>query len=88
MRQGEHLIFTTLFEGNMEKAANCSNCVQEHAGMAAVGAMLAAMIHYENAVYSVSLQHTSVLDSGAAMHIHPDVVSLITTNMENRTRLR
>ena len=52
--------------------------------MAAVGKMLAAMIHYENVVYQESLNRTSVLDSGAASHVHPDV---IITDMENRTRL-
>ena len=46
--------------------------------------MLAAMIHYENVVYSISLQRTSVLDSGAARHVHPDA---IITDMENRTHL-
>ena len=41
------------------------------------------MIHYENVVYQVSLQRTSVLDSGAVKQVHPDVVI---TDMENRTR--
>ena len=44
------------------------------------------MIHYENVVYQVSLQRTSVLDSGAARHIHPES-DVIITDMENRTRL-
>ena len=35
-------------------------------------------------VYQESLKHTSVLDSGAARHVHPDV---IITDMENRTKL-
>ena len=48
--------------------------------------MLAAMIHYENVVYQVSLQRTSVLDSGAARHVHPDL-DVVITDMENRTRL-
>ena len=68
----------------MEKVATYSKALEEHAGIAAVGRMLAAMIHYQNVVYQESLQHTSVLDSGAARHVHPDV---IITDMENRTRL-
>ena len=71
----------------MEKVANFTSSLQvlEHAGMAAVGKMLAAMIHYEAVyvVYQVSPQRTSVLDSGAARHVHPDVVI---TDMENRTQ--
>ena len=58
----------------MEKIATYSKSLQEHAGIAAVGKMLAAMIHYENVVYQETLQHTSVLDSGAARHVHPDVI--------------
>ena len=46
--------------------------------------MLAVMIHYKKVVYQESLKHTSVLDSGAARHIHSDV---IITDTENRTRL-
>ena len=42
------------------------------------------MIHYENVVYQESLKRTSVLESGASRHVHPDV---IITDMENRTRL-
>ena len=71
MEQGEH--FINLFQGYMEKVANVSNSLQEHAGMAAVGKMLAAMIHYEIVVYQESLKRTSVMDSGAARHVHPDV---------------
>ena len=68
----------------MEKVANYSSTLKEHAGIAAVGKMLAAMIHYENVAYQESLKRTSVLDSGAARHVHPDV---IITDTENRTRL-
>ena len=68
----------------MEKVANYSKSLTEHGGIAAVGKMLAAMIHYENVVYQESLKRTSVLDSGAARHVHPDV---IITDMENRTKL-
>ena len=82
MEQGEH--FLNLFQGDMEKVATYSKSLQEHAGIAAVGKMLAAMIHYENVVYQESLKRTSVLDSGAARHVHPDV---IITDTENRTRL-
>ena len=82
MEQGEH--FTNLFEGDTDKVANFIACLQEHAGMASVGKMLAAMIHYENVVYQVSNERTSVLDSGAARYVHLDV---IITDMENRTRL-
>ena len=82
MEQGGH--FTNLFVGDMEKVANFTNSLQEHAGMAALVKMLAAMIHYENLVYQVSNERTSVLDSGAARHVHPDV---IITDMDNRTRL-
>ena len=82
MEQGEH--FLNMFQGDMEKVATYSKSLQEHAGIAAVGKMLAAMIHYENVVYQESLKRTSVLDSGAARHVHPDV---IITDTENRTRL-
>ena len=68
----------------MEKVTTYVSTLQEHAGIAAVGKMLAAMIHYGNVVYQESLKHTSVLDSGAARHVHPDV---IITDMENRTKL-
>ena len=70
MEQGEH--FTNLFEGDMEKVANFTNSIQEHAGMAAVGKILAGMVHYETVVHQVFLLRTSVLDSGAARHVHPD----------------
>ena len=82
MEQSEH--FTNLFEGDMEKVANFTASLQEHAGMASVGELLAAMIHYENVVYHVSSERTSVLDSGAARHVDPDA---IITDMDNRTRL-
>ena len=68
----------------MEKAATYSSTLQEHACIAAVGKMMAAMIHYENVVYQESLKRTCVLDSGAARHVHPDV---IITDMDNRTKL-
>ena len=68
----------------MEKVANFTASLQERAGMAAVGETLAAMAHYEIVVYQVSNERTmsSVLDSGAARHVHPDV---IITDMDNRT---
>ena len=45
----------------MEKVATYSKALEEHAGIAAVGRMLAAMIHYESVMYQESLKHTSVL---------------------------
>ena len=56
MEQGEH--FNNLFEGDMEKVANFTASLQQHEGMAAVGKMMAAMIHYENIVYQVSNERT------------------------------
>ena len=82
MEQGEH--FINLFQGDMEKVATYSSTLKEHAGIAAVGKMLAAMIHYEIVVYQESLKRTPVLDYGAARHVHPNV---IITDMENRARL-
>ena len=81
MEQGEH--FTNLSEGDTEKVANFTASLQEHACIAAVEKMLAAMIHYENVLHQVSNERTSVLDSGAARHVNPDV---IITDMDNRTR--
>ena len=68
----------------MEKVITYSNTLKWHAGIAAVGKMLAAMIHYENVVYQEPLKRTSVLDSGAARHVNPGV---IITDIENRTKL-
>ena len=64
----------------MEKVTNVTNSLQEHACMASIGQMLAAMMHYTNVVYQVSDECTSVVDSGAARHVHPNA---IITDMDN-----
>ena len=56
MEQGDHFLHVNKFQGDMEKVATYTKSLKEHAGIAAVGKMLAAMIHYENLVYQESLK--------------------------------